>query len=65
MLNPDYFFSRLRDVLEEFEPGRERSLAATKIDEAELWLTRCTVKAEAMERDQVAPPAGSGEIIGR
>jgi hypothetical protein len=52
MLNPGYFIARLRDVLDEFEPSRERSLAATKLDECELWLTRCTPTAEALRRDQ-------------
>lgn len=41
MMNSTYHFSRMRDLLDEYEPSRERSLAATKIDEAELWLTKC------------------------
>jgi len=28
-------------LVQEYEPSRERSLAATKLDEFELWLTRC------------------------
>lgn len=55
MLNPAYHFDRVREMLDEYEPSRERSLVATKIDEAELWLTRCTVTEEARLRDQVAP----------
>jgi hypothetical protein len=60
MMNPTYHFRRMRELLEEFEPSRERSLAQTKLDEAELWLTRCEPTREAIERDQCAPaPAGS------
>lgn len=51
MMNPTYHFQRMRDLLEEFKPSRERSLAATKIDEAELWLTKCEPTDEAKERD--------------
>ena len=52
MMNPTYHFARMRDMIEEYEPSRERSLVATKIDEAELWLTRCAVTEEARNRDQ-------------
>jgi hypothetical protein len=32
----------IRELLEqEHRPSRERSLASTKLDEFELWLTRC------------------------
>lgn len=32
----------LRAAIErDYAPSRERSLALTKLDEAELWLTRC------------------------
>lgn len=41
MLNPVYAFARLRELLDEYEPSRELSLASTKLDECELWLTRC------------------------
>lgn len=56
MMNPNYNFARMRELLDEFEPSRERSLAATKLDECELWLTRCQPTAEALQRDQAAPP---------
>jgi hypothetical protein len=45
-----YFLARARDVLDEYQPSRERSLVATKIEEAELWLGRCKPTAEAAER---------------
>lgn len=37
---------QLRERLEDYEPSRERSLVATKLDEAELWLTRCISKED-------------------
>ncbi len=55
MLNPNYFFAQMRELLEEFDPGRERSLAATKLDECEMWLARCKPTAEALGRDLTAP----------
>jgi hypothetical protein len=55
MMNPTYHFTNMRKLLDEFEPSRERSLAATKLDEAELWLTRCKPTAEALGRDLKAP----------
>lgn len=39
--------ARMRWLLDQYEPGRERSLAATKLDEFELWLTRCMIKDES------------------
>ena len=60
MLNPAYHVSRMREVIAEHEPSRERSLAVTKLDELEMWLARCTPTAEALGRDQRAPaPDGS------
>lgn len=59
MMNPGYFIGRVRDLLEEFEPSRERSLAATKLDEFELWLNRCRRTAEALNCDKAAPAPGS------
>lgn len=38
-----------RAITEDYEPGRERALVMTKLDEAELWLTRCH-KAHASTR---------------
>lgn len=51
-MNPAYHFRQMRELLEEYEPSRERSLAATKLDECELWLTRCEPTQEAVTRDQ-------------
>jgi hypothetical protein len=55
MMNPTYHLARMRDLLDEYEPSRERSLAATKLDECEMWLARCTPTAEALGRDMAAP----------
>jgi hypothetical protein len=55
MMNPTYHFTRMRELLEEFEPSRERSLAATKLDECEMWLDRCSPTEEARNRDMAAP----------
>lgn len=54
-MNPTYHFARVRELLDEFGPSRERSLAATKLDECEMWLARCQPTAEAFNRDQAAP----------
>ena len=59
MMNPAYHVGRMRELIEEHEPSRERSLAATKLDECEMWLARCTPTAEALQRDQAAPPPGT------
>lgn len=40
MMNPAYLFESLHELLKEFEPSRAVSLAATKLDECELWLSR-------------------------
>ena len=56
MMNPEYHIGRCRDLLNEFEPSRERSLAATKLDEFELWLTRCKITEEALNRDASSGP---------
>lgn len=55
MMNPSYFFGQMRDLIEEFKPSRERSLAATKLDEMEMWLDRCEPTEEAIGRDLTAP----------
>jgi hypothetical protein len=55
-MNPGYHLARVRDLIEEFEPSRERSLAATKLDEMEMWLLRCKPTQEALGRDQAAAP---------
>jgi hypothetical protein len=54
VLNHEYHIARARDLIAEFEPSRERSLAATKLDEFELWLSRCKPTKEALERDQAS-----------
>ena len=51
MMNPTYHFARMRELLDEHEPSRERSLAATKLDECEMWLARCAPTEEARSRD--------------
>jgi hypothetical protein len=53
MMNPVYHFQRVRDLIEDYKPSRERSLVLTKIDEAELWLTKCEVTEEALNRDLI------------
>lgn len=61
-MNPTYHFARMRELLDEFEPSRAKALAATKLDECELWLTRCTPTAGALGRDLTAPaPDTDGE----
>jgi hypothetical protein len=52
MTNPVYFIKRVRDLIDEYEPSRERSLAATKLDEFEMWLAKCKPTQEALQRDQ-------------
>jgi hypothetical protein len=54
MMNPDYYFAQLRDLLDEYKPSRERSLALTKLEECELWLTKCEPTDEAFSRDQAS-----------
>jgi hypothetical protein len=61
MMNPKYYLAQMHEVLEEFEPSRERSLAATKLDECEMWLARCKPTAEALRRDLAAPHGSAGK----
>jgi len=56
MINPGYFTKRLRVLLSDYEPSRERSLAITKLDEFEMWLERCTQTEEALTRDESNEP---------
>lgn len=44
---------RLRDIVcEAYKPSRELSLALTKLDECEMWLTRAKLRyGEAPEQD--------------
>lgn len=55
MRNPVYYFEKMRELLDEFEPSRELSLAKTKLEECELWLTKCQSRVEAVMRDQQTP----------
>lgn len=55
MMNPTYHTNRMRTLINEYEPSRERSLAITKLDECELWLSKCTPTQETLNRDQAAP----------
>jgi hypothetical protein len=55
MLNSTYHFEKMREVLDEYEPSRELSLAKTKLDECQLWLTQCRPTEEALNRDQRSP----------
>jgi hypothetical protein len=55
MLNPIYHFDQMREVLAEFEPSRELSLAKTKLEECEMWLAKCRPTQEALHRDLKAP----------
>jgi len=59
-MNPAYHFARMRELLDEFEPSRERSLAATKLDECQMWLDRCQRTQEALNRDLAAPAPTAG-----
>jgi hypothetical protein len=63
MMNPAYHISRMRALLEEYKPSRERSLAVTKLDEMELWLTKCEPTDEALARDQREPLPGDGTSV--
>jgi len=54
-MSPTFHIGRCRDLRDEFEPSRERSLAVTKLDEFEMWLQRCRPTQEALRRDQAAP----------
>jgi hypothetical protein len=55
MMNPAYHFARMREMLDEYEPSRERSIAFTRLEECEMWLDKCTPTQEALRRDQAAP----------
>lgn len=59
MMNPIYHVNQMRELLKEYQPSRELSVATTKLDELELWLTRCQPTAEALNRDLCSPPPGS------
>ena len=45
----------MEELIKEFEPSRERSLAVTKLEECQMWLAKCRPTKEALERDQAAP----------
>jgi len=42
----EMLFENLRFLLNGIEDGREKALVKTKIDEAELWLSKCKFKDE-------------------
>lgn len=57
MTNPASHFAALRKLLEEFELSHERSLAALRLEEAELWFARCAAtrgEQAAAERSEKA-----------
>jgi hypothetical protein len=54
-MNPKYHLDRMYELLDEFEPSRERSLALTKLDECAMWLGRCKPTEEALRRDLQGP----------
>ena len=62
MMNPKYHIARMRELLDEYEPSREKSLAATKLDECEMWLARATPTQEALNRDLTAPPLAADPL---
>ena len=47
-LNPIRQFEAMREMLDQFESSRELSLAKTKLEECELWLSKCRPKIEAV-----------------
>jgi hypothetical protein len=51
MMNSAYHFNRMRELFEEFEPSRERSLAITKLEECQMWLAKCKPTVDALKRD--------------
>lgn len=58
MMNPTYHFARMRELLDEYEPSREKSLAATKLDECEMWLAKAKPTQEALQRDTASYHSG-------
>ena len=54
MMNPTYYFGQMRELLDEYEPSRAKSLAATKLDECEFLLANPTPTEQARQRDGVA-----------
>lgn len=51
VINPKYVMNRARTLVDEYKPSRERSLAITKLDEFEMWLSKCEPTEEALNRD--------------
>lgn len=46
--------NRVRRAIElAYEPSRERSLAFTKLDECELWLTRCKPRGTEISLEEM------------
>lgn len=59
MMNPTYHFARMHELIDEFQPSRERSLALTKLKECEMLLRQCKPTEEARGRDQSASAPGT------
>jgi site-specific recombinase len=57
--NTDYHFARMQELLDDFVQSRERSLAATKLEECQMWLTKCKPTDDAVYRDLKAPVFGA------
>lgn len=55
MMNPAYHFNRMREMLDEYKPSREKALALTKLDECEMWFTRCEPTETALATDLCEP----------
>jgi hypothetical protein len=52
MMDRQSAINSCREVLNDYEASRERSLAITKLDEFEMWLQRCKPTQEAIDRDR-------------
>lgn len=54
MFTPNYLFARLRELIGEYEPSEELSIAAVKLAECEKWLSRSTPTAGLAQRTAAA-----------
>lgn len=61
MMNNEYFFRRMEELIEEYVPSRQRTQAKLKLEECALWLSTCTRKQETVERDTYATPMVTAE----
>lgn len=48
MMNPEYYFERMREMMSEFEPSIARRIAFVRLEECRMWLMKC----KAMEGPQ-------------